>query len=162
MAEYHSLPQPNEVSTREREDAMGGYLMMFASLAVGLPLPIINLIAAIVYYYINRNKGRFIHFHVLQSLLSQIPTSLMNAVLVFWTVRIFFFNQAFTDVYKGYLAITAVANLLYFIFSIVAAVRARNGRFYYFLFFGKLAYHVAYQKKSEGEPDKPVNIPPQL
>ena len=41
---FHPLPQPNEVSSREREDGMGAYLMMFASLGVGLPLPIINLI----------------------------------------------------------------------------------------------------------------------
>lgn len=67
---YMKLPQPHELSEREKEDARGAYLMMFAALATTLPLPIINLIAAIVYYYVNRKKGRFIHFHCLQSLLS--------------------------------------------------------------------------------------------
>ena len=65
---YVKLPQPQDLSEREKEDAMGAYLMMFAALATSLPLPIINLIAAIVYYYINRKKGRFIHFHCLQSM----------------------------------------------------------------------------------------------
>ncbi|MCH8330385.1 MAG: hypothetical protein IH946_03240, partial [Bacteroidetes bacterium] len=50
---YHPLPQPDDIPTREREDAMGAYLMMFAAVAAGLPLPIINLIAAIIYYYVN-------------------------------------------------------------------------------------------------------------
>ena len=44
---YAEIPQPEEVSTREREDAMGAYLMIFGALAAGLPLPIINLIAAV-------------------------------------------------------------------------------------------------------------------
>jgi len=50
---YVKLPQPHELSEREKEDAMGAYLMMFAALATSLPLPIINLIAATVYYYVN-------------------------------------------------------------------------------------------------------------
>jgi len=52
---------------------MGAYLMMFATLAVGLPLPLINLVAAFIYLYINRKTSRFVHFHALQSLYSQIP-----------------------------------------------------------------------------------------
>ena len=46
---YHPLPQPHELSEREKEDAMGAYLMMFAAVGAGLPLPVINLIAAIIY-----------------------------------------------------------------------------------------------------------------
>jgi hypothetical protein len=53
---YHPVPQPEELSNKEKDDAMGGYLMMFAALAVGLPLPIINLIASIIYYYTNKKK----------------------------------------------------------------------------------------------------------
>jgi len=65
---YHPVEQPDEIPIREREDAMGAYLMMFAALAAGLPLPIINLIAALVYFYINKGKSRFVRFHSLQSL----------------------------------------------------------------------------------------------
>jgi len=61
--EFYPLPQPGEIPEREKEDAMGAYLMMFAAVAIGLPLPVINLIAAIIYYYVNRKKSRFIHFH---------------------------------------------------------------------------------------------------
>jgi len=141
---YADLPQPHEVSIREKEDAMGAYLMMFAALAAGLPFPALNLIAAIVYYYVNRYKGRFVHFHLLQSLYSQIPTTLLNMGLVFWTIRIIFFDYELTDVYWGYLAMDVIANLIYIIFSIVASIAARKGKFYYFLFFGKLAYMRAF------------------
>ncbi len=159
---YHPIEQPNNIPLREREDAMGAYLMMFAALAAGLPLPIINLIAALIYYFTNRSKSRFIEFHSLQSLYSQIPTTLLNAALVFWTLRILFQDGSFIsqesfasgfstvgDVYWGYIYVVVAANLVYVIFSIVGAVYARKGRMYYFIFFGKLAYHIAYKKKSE-------------
>ncbi len=146
---YREIPQPNDIPTREREDAMGSYFMMFAAMAAGLPLPIINLIAAIIYYYINKKKSPFVHFHALQSLISQLPTSLMNIVLVFWTVRNFIYDQDFSQMYFGYLAAVVIANVLYLIMSIVAAVWARKGRMYYFLFFGPLAYKVAFATKAE-------------
>ncbi|MEO9477006.1 MAG: DUF4870 domain-containing protein [Cyclobacteriaceae bacterium] len=170
--QYHPIDQIEDISTRQREDAMGAYLMMFAALAAGLPLPIINLIAAIIYYIVNKNKSRFVKFHSLQSLYSQLPTTLLNAGLVFWTFRILFKDGSFqngeeflegfatvSEVYWGYVWVVAVANLLYVIFSIIGAVKARKGRFYYFLFFGKLAYHYAYRIKDEES--KPIeNKPP--
>ena len=33
---------------------MGAYLMMFASLAIGLPIPLVNLIASVIYFLVNR------------------------------------------------------------------------------------------------------------
>ncbi|MFP5471399.1 MAG: DUF4870 domain-containing protein [Bacteroidia bacterium] len=149
-SKYHPVPQPDDITQTEKEDAMGSYLMMFAAFAVGLPLPIINLIAAVVYYILNRKKSRYVKFHCLQSLLSQIPTTIMNAILVGWTIRIIAFHNAnFTSNYFGYLVAVIVANLLYIIFSIVAAVKANKGRFYYFLFFGKIAYHYSFLKTIE-------------
>ena len=57
-----------------------------------------------------------------------------------------------TDLYWGYLWTVVVANLIYVIFSIIGAVKARRGQFYYFVFFGRLAYHMTYRiKENEGE-----------
>lgn len=148
---YHPVPQPHELSNREKDDAMGSYLMMFASVAVGLPLPIINLIAAVVYYFTNRNKGLFVHFHALQSLISQLPTTILNAVAVFWGVRIYFFDWEFTDTFKGYLIMVLVFNLAYFVFSIVGAIKAKKGYMYYFLFFGRLSYETVFKIKDSSK-----------
>ncbi len=143
---YKELPQPHEVTIREREDAMGSYLMMFAAVAAGLPLPVINLIAAIVYYYVSYKKSRFVHFHAHQSLFSQLPTTMLNWVGLIWTLQIFLFkNSDLNDYFYAYLIFLAVVNLIYFIFSIIGAVRARSGRFIYFIFFGGLAYDKAYR-----------------
>lgn len=159
---YHPIPQPDEIEVRVREDAMGAYLMMFATAALGLPLPILNLVAAIVYYYVNRDKGKFVQFHMLQSLYSQIPVTLLNSGLVVWTIVNFVRDFNFTSSYWGYLIMTGVAGLVYFIFSIVGAVRARKGLFYYFVFFGKIAYHQVYRIRPEQTGSTPRNQPPGL
>ena len=167
---YYPLPQPHELSEREKEDAMGAYLMMFASLATSLPFPVINLIAAVVYYYVNRKKSRFIHFNCLQSLLSQLPTTLVNWILLYWALQIFFFeNYEVNDYFYAYLGFSVLANLIYFVCSIVAAVRARKGVFMYFILFGPYAYQQVYSKKNilnyenenrQLEVEQKVNKPP--
>lgn len=161
--QYHPIPQPDEVSKREREDGMGAYLMMFAGIAAGLPLPILNLLASIIYWAVNKGKGRFVRFHCLQSLWSQLPTTLLNAGLFYWTIRNFIVDGIeFSDYYFGYLGMVALVNLLYFIFSIVAAIQARNGKMYYFLFFGRLSYQqvFAVRPNEEEGTTQPVNRPP--
>jgi uncharacterized Tic20 family protein len=146
--DFYPLPQPTEIPEREKEDAMGAYLMMFAAVAVGLPLPIINLIAAIIYYYLNRGKSRFVHFHALQALISQIPTTLINWALVIWGIRIFLTDQTLTDEFWAYAIFAGVATVFYFVMSMIGAFQARKGRMYYFLFFGKVAYEVAFKVKA--------------
>jgi uncharacterized membrane protein len=143
---------------------MGAYLMMFAALGAGLPLPIINLIAAVVYYYINKRATRFVRFHTHQALISQIPTTLMNAVAVFWGFRILLSDEWFlTDIYKGYLVAVVLANILYFIFGIIGAVKAHQGKMYYLLFFGKISYHTVFRMRPEESLEsQQINLPPKF
>ena len=161
--EFHPLPQPTEIAEREKEDAMGAYLMMFAAVAVGLPLPIINLIASIIYYFINRKKSRFVHFHSLQALLSQIPTTIINWVAVVWSAAIIFKEDWTTsDEFWAYIIFAGLSTLLYFIINIIAAFKARQGKMYYYLFFGKLSYETAYRVRpgEDAQSSEPVNKPP--
>lgn len=158
--EYYPIPQPDEIETRVKEDAMGAYFMMFATSAIGIPLPILNMVAAIIYYYVNRSKGKFVQFHTLQSLWSQIPVTLLNSGLVTWTIVNLVRDLSFTSYYWGYLVMVGIANLVYFIFSIIGAVNARKGVFYYFLFFGKIAYHQVYRIRPKRFDSAPVNRPP--
>ncbi len=160
--EFHPLQQPDEIPEREKEDAMGSYLMMFAAVAIGLPLPIINLIASVIYYFVNRKKSRFIHFHCLQALLTQIPTTVINWVAVIWAVTIFFTDRTTSEIFWAYMIFAGASTLLYFIFDLIAAYKARQGKMYYFLFFGNLAYQAAYRVKASDsiQSNEPVNKPP--
>lgn len=160
--DFHPLPQPEEIPEREKEDAMGAYLMMFAAVAIGLPLPVINLIASIIYYFINKKKSRFIHFHSLQALLSNIPTTLINWGAVIWAVTIFLKEDwHVTEEFWAYVIFAGVSTFLYFIVSLIAAYKARHGKMYYFLLFGKIAYQAAYRVKPEvHQSAEPINKPP--
>ena len=161
MTEYAIIPQPEEIPIREKEDAMGSYMMMFAAVGAGLPFPFLNLVASIIYYYINKDKGRFVLFHLIQSLFSQIPVTLVNSVAVVWGVSFLIRSVPMTSTYKGFLALAIILNLIYFIFSIVAAVKARRGQFYYFPVFGRIAYHRAFRKEdSDDMYVGPINQPP--
>ena len=158
---YIPIPQPDELTVREKEDAMGAYLMMFATVAIGIPFPLLNLIAAIIYLYINKNKGRFVHFHSLQSLYSQIPVTLLNAGLVVWFIICLIPDVTFTNEFIAYAIMTGIADIIYLIFSLIAAAKARKGIFYYFVFFGKLAYQRVYLDREHSR-KKPVNVPPAI
>jgi len=147
MNTHHDIPNPEDISIEDREDAMSGYLMMFASIGAGIPLPVINLIAGIIYFYISRNKSPFVRFHATQAVLSQLPTSLLNAGLIFWLIRIFFFDYELNDYFKIYAVIVGFLNISYFGFSIWAAVQARKGRMYYFLFIGKFSLGYAFKNR---------------
>ena len=156
--EYLPVPQPDELTQKEKDDAMGAYLMMFAAWAVGLPLPFINIIASVIYYFVNRDKGNFVLFHTLQSMWSQILVGILNAVLVFWLLAFVFSDLTVNNLFWGFLI-----NLLYTILSIWAAARARKGRFLYFFFFGKLAFHLAYSvERNERRTKDYSNAPPKL
>ncbi|MCK5094324.1 MAG: DUF4870 domain-containing protein [Spirochaetes bacterium] len=134
------LPQPDEISNREKEDAMGAYFMMFAAWAIGFPLPILNLVAAVIYFFVNKKNSRFIAFHALQSLLSQIPVTLVNVGFIAWLAGILLSENTFSSAFFVYLVFMGLSNIVYIIYSIIALGRARKGRFFYFPFFGRLSF----------------------
>ena len=157
-----ALPQPHEIPKRDREDAMGAYLMMFAAWGAGLPLPLLNLLAAIIYFFTNKKTSRFVSFHAYQSLLTQIPISILNASAVAWTLRNLYKDYAFSDYFWTYFIFIGLWNLMYMVFSIIACVQARKGRFYYFWVFGRIAFARYYgpDAVSLEEREKP-NLPPE-
>jgi uncharacterized Tic20 family protein len=157
------LPQPGEIPEREKEDAMAAYLMMFASLAIGLPIPLFNLVASFVYYLVNRKTSPFVGFHALQSLLSHLPVVFVNAGLVAWLVVAIAGPAGFHGMFFAYLIFTVLLNLLYIVISIVALVHARKGRFYYMPFFGRVSFLRFYGPKAEAGREAPAweNRPPE-
>ncbi len=145
MRARYPLPQPDEVSSGERGNATSAYLMMFAAAYAGLPLPIVNLIAAIVYYFTQYKKSRFVGFHCFQSLITQVPLSVLNMVMLVYVIS--FALTDFMRESKLFVAIlvvgctlTVLANIVYTIFSIIAAYQANKGGIYYIPLFGKWAY----------------------
>jgi len=157
------LPQPDEIPERDKEDAMGAYLMMFASLAIGLPIPLVNVIASVIYFFVNRKNSLFAAFHSLQALLTHIPVVLLNAGTVGWLIGNLVVKDGFVPGFFWYLFFTILANLAYIIWSIVALVRARKGRFVYFPLIGRFCFGRYYGPDAERRrrPKQWENKPPE-
>lgn len=156
------LPQPHEISEREKEDAMGAYLMMFASWGLGFPLPLLNLIASLIYFLINRKTSKFVAFHSLQSLLFHIPISVLNVAPIVWLVVILVTDLSFRAGFFVLLLFALLANILFVVFSLLALMRARKGLFYYLPFFGRVSFGCIYMSGAEAAAKAaPVNLPPE-
>ena len=140
---------------------MGAYLMMFAAWGVGLPLPVLNLVAAVIYFFVNKGRSRFVAFHALQSLLSQIPVTVANLIAVVWAARIIFWDQLITNQFWGFVIFAGIINIGYVALSLVALGRARRGRMFYIWVTGRIAYSRYYGPSAVGdEKPSPRNEPP--
>ncbi len=157
------VPQPQEITERERDDAMASYLMMFASIAIGLPIPLVNLIASVIYFLVNRKTSSFVAFHALQALLTHIPVVLVNAGLVGWLIANLVTQTGFWLPFLWYLCFAVLVNLAYIAWSIVALVRAHQGRFLYMPLIGRLCFGRYYGPRAEArrDPRRWENKPPE-
>jgi uncharacterized membrane protein len=157
------LPQPDEIPEREREDAMAAYLMMFASLAIGLPIPLVNLVASVIYFLVNRKSSLFVAFHSLQALLTHIPVVLLNAGLVGWLVVNLVLKAEFLPGFFWYMFFTILTNLAYIVWSIVALIRAHKGRFIYMPLVGRFCFGRYYGPNAvkRRDPRRWENKPPE-
>src|SRR5271157_855169 len=146
-----AVPQPEEIPERQKEDAMGAYLMMFASLALGLPIPLFNLIASVIYFFVNRKNGTFVAFHALQALITHIPVVLLNAGVIGWLIGILVTppHSSFSPAFFWYLFFSVLANLAYVVWSIVALVHARKGHFIYMPLIGRFCFARYYGPRAE-------------
>jgi O-antigen/teichoic acid export membrane protein len=122
----------------ESEKASNSYLMSLVAVIVGLPLPVVNLIATAMFYAGNRNKPYFVRWHCTQALSAQAITLVMNAAGVYWTLAIVFGSLAVTNPYIAYVITIVLFNLLEFIATIYAAVRTRKGMHVEWWLFGPL------------------------
>jgi uncharacterized membrane protein len=157
------LPRPAELTEREKEDAMGAYLMMFAAWGAGFPLPMVGLIASIIYYHINKKNSKFSAFHSYQALLTHIPISIVNAAAVIWGI-VLFVGQSHPLLrhYAAFGVFAGIWNALYMTFSIIACVKARKGKFYYFWVFGRISFAKYYlPSRQKKKPNDDSNLPPE-
>lgn len=151
---------PQQITETERENGSNAYLMTLVAAIAGLPLPIINLIACIIFAFSIKRKSDFVRFHILQATVSQLCLVAMNSVLFTWTLRIIFTDLQVSASWAGYLFAAVFINLLDYISNIRAAIAARKGQHYFMSFFGWLSWVIVYSKKprsaDETEDDSPA------
>jgi len=115
----------------EREYASNGYIMSLVAVMAGLPIPVVNLIASLIFFLANRKATYFVRWHSTQALLSQLSVVGFNSAAFWWTLSIFFFHEKeVNNDYIAYVIAVIVLNILELIGTIIAAVRVRKGIHY--------------------------------
>ena len=127
-----------EIGEHEAEKASNSYLMSLIALIGGLPLPIINLIATLIFYLGNRKGTFFVRWHCTQALVSQFSLLLMNSFGFWWTISIIFGSESVTNKYIAYIISIFVFNLFEFIVTIYTAINTRKGIHVEWWFYGGL------------------------
>ncbi|WP_348798157.1 hypothetical protein [Flavobacterium adhaerens] len=111
----------------ELERASNSYLMSLVVVLCGLPLPIMNLLASIFFYFGNRNSTLFVKWHCTQALLAQLGMFFCNTIGFWWTISILFNEGEMTNYYIGYIITVISFNLIEFFFTLYMATQTRKG-----------------------------------
>ncbi len=127
-----------EPEEHETEKASNSYLMSLIAIIAGIPLPIINLIATLIFYLGNRKETYFVRWHCTQALLSQISILFINSFGFWWTVSILFTDEIITNKYIAYIIAAFIFNLSEFIATIYTAIQTRKGIHVTWWFYGNL------------------------
>lgn len=128
--------EPNE---NEKEMASYSYLMSVVVVLMGMPLPIINVIASTMFYLANRKSGYFIRWHCIQTLVSQLSLVAVNSISFWWTINIFLLNKKdITTPYIAYIIMVVLVNIVEIISTIFTATKVRNGKHVSWWFYGDL------------------------
>lgn len=116
-----------EPGEHEAEKASNSYLMSLIALIAGLPLPIINLLATLIFYLGNRKGTYFVRWHCTQALLSQFSLLLINSVGFWWTISVIFADEKVSSTFISYMLTVLIFNLIEFVATIYTAINTRKG-----------------------------------
>ena len=122
----------------ENERASNAYLMSVIALMVGLPLPIVNLIATFIFYLGNRKSTLFVKWHSTQALISQLSMFIINTCGFWWTISIVFKDGEISNLYFSYVFSLIIFNLTEFIMTIYNAIQVRKGIHPVWWFYGDI------------------------
>jgi uncharacterized Tic20 family protein len=122
----------------EAEKASGSYLMSMMAMAVGIALPIVNLIATLIFFIGNRRSTYFVRWHCTQALISQLSMLPVNSVVVGWSLSILLTDRMVTNAFVAYVMVAAVLNSMELVMTVRSAIRTRRGEHVSWYFYGPL------------------------
>lgn len=123
----------------EAEKASNAYLMSLVALIAGLPLPIVNLAATLIFLLSNLKSSKFVKWHSTQAFISQLAVFFMNSAGIAWTLSIIFGKNEVTNSFIAYLVTIFIFNLFEFVGTLIAAIYTRKGKHVEWWFFGSIA-----------------------
>lgn len=120
----------------ENEKASNSYLMSVVAIVAGLPLPIINLIATVAFFFGNRKGTYFVRWHCTQAMISQLSLIFINSIAFWWTINIIFYQESLSNNYIAYIFTCIIFNLIEFIATMYTAIQTRKGIHIEWWFYG--------------------------
>jgi len=122
----------------EAEKASNSYLMSVIAIMVGLPLPIVNLVATLFFYVANRKSTWFVRWHCTQALLSQVTLLPLNSFGFWWTISIITGPESVSSNFIAYILTLVLFNITELILTIYTAIQTRKGKHISWWFYGAL------------------------
>lgn len=129
---------PTTIDETTAEKASNVYLMSLVGIMAGLPLPILNLLATIIFYLGNKRAANFVRWHCIQGMLSQILLFFINTITFWWTISILFYKEELSNMYFSYLIFAIIINLIEVVSTIYTAIMVRKGYHIQWFFYGPL------------------------
>jgi hypothetical protein len=122
----------------EAEKASNSYLMSVIAIMVGLPLPIVNLVATLFFYIANRKSTWFVRWHCTQALLSQVTLLPLNSFGFWWAISIITGPESISSNFIAYILTLVLFNTTELILTIYTAIQTRKGKHISWWFYGAL------------------------
>jgi uncharacterized membrane protein len=116
-----------EVQDYELQQASNAYTMALVSVIAGLPLPIVNVIASLIYYATQSKSSYFVRWHCIQAILAQTIMLPFNSLAFGWTLKIIFTSKEPSLWYFTYLFSVVLFNVIEFISVLITAASVRKG-----------------------------------
>lgn len=136
-----------QVYPHDLEQASNSYLMSLVAIIAGLPLPIVNVLASLIFYISHAKSSYFVRWHSLQSLLAQCLVIPFNSLAFAWTLTLLFNNTSLklfslqgesalvndslfgvSLIYYGfYIMFVFILNIAEFVATIYTASQVRKG-----------------------------------
>jgi uncharacterized membrane protein len=135
MAQHQFYYSPDEY---EAEKASNSYLMALVVIMVGLPFPIVNLIASLIFFFSTKKSSAFARWHCTQALLLQTALFFITSAEVYWAILIFIGHSAVSNNFIAYSITVVLFSLVGFIAAMYAAILTRRGQHVIWWFFGPL------------------------
>jgi uncharacterized Tic20 family protein len=120
------------------EKSSNVYLMSLVGVMAGLPLPILNLLATIIFFIGNKKAQPIVKWHCIQGMISQFVLFIFNSVSFWWTISILFYKEEITNNYLSYLIFVIVLNVIELISTIYTAIKVRKGQHIEWWIYGPL------------------------
>lgn len=126
----------------ESKKASYSYIMSLIAVAGGMPFPLLNFLATLIFYLGKRKSTYFVRWHCTQALISQFTLFLLNSFGFYWTLSIMLGTSTLTNSFIAYLIIVIFANLTEFVATIITSIQANKGNHVEWWVYGSLTNQI--------------------